>query len=43
MTSLTQSDHHVRSILRSTGALGLSLALTIGVLVALSLVVDSWS
>lgn len=43
MTSLTQPHHPVRSVLRSTGVLGLSLALTIGVLVALASVVDGWA
>ena len=44
MSSLTQSDHHaMRSVLRSTGVLGLSLVLTVGVLVALASVVDGWA
>ncbi len=43
MSSLSQPGHPARSVLRSTGVLGLSLALTIGVLVALSVVVDMWA
>jgi hypothetical protein len=43
MNTLIQPDHAVRSVLRSTGVLGLSLALTIGVLVALASVVDGWA
>lgn len=40
MTSLTQPGRPVRSVLRSTGVLGLSLALTVTVLVLLASVVD---
>jgi hypothetical protein len=43
MNTLIQADQPVRSVLRSTGVLGLSLALTIGVLVALASVVDVWA
>ena len=43
MSSLTQPDQPVRSLLRVGGVLGLSLALTVGVLVALSFVVDRWA
>jgi hypothetical protein len=43
MNTLTHADHPVRSLLRATGVLGLSLALTIGVLVALASVVDTWA
>ena len=43
MSTVTQPHHPVRSVLRSTGVLGLSLVLTIGVLVILSSVVDGWA
>jgi hypothetical protein len=43
MNTLIQPEQPVRSILRSTGILGLSLVLTIGVLVALASVVDGWA
>lgn len=43
MTTLSQPGHPIRSALRSTGVLGLSLALTVGVLVVLSSVVDAWT
>jgi hypothetical protein len=43
MTTLTHPEHPVRSVLRSAGVLGLSLALTVGVLVALASVVDRWA
>ena len=43
MNTLTQPEHPVRSALRVSGVLGLSLALTVGVLVALASVVDRWS
>jgi hypothetical protein len=40
MTSLTQPGRPVRSVLRSTGVLGLSLGLTIAVVALLSSVVE---
>jgi hypothetical protein len=43
MTSLTQPGHPVRSVLRSTGILGVALLLTVVVVVALATVVDSWA
>lgn len=43
MTSLTQPGHPVRSVLRTTGVLGVALALTIVVVAALASVVDSWA
>jgi hypothetical protein len=43
MNTLIQREHPGRSILRSTGVLGLSLALTIGVLVGLASLVDIWA
>ena len=43
MTSLTQPDQPVRSVLRVSGVLGLALGLTVAVLLTLSLVVDGWA
>ena len=43
MSTTTQSGHPVRSALRSTGVLGLSLLLTTGVVVLLSGLVDAWT
>lgn len=43
LTSLAHPDARVRGVLRSTGVLGLSLALTVGVLLLLSSVVDGWA
>ena len=38
-----EARHPLRNVLRSTAVLTLSLALTIGVLVALASVVDNWA
>lgn len=43
MNTLIQPAHPVRSILRSTGVLGLSLTLTVAVLMILASVVDTWA
>jgi hypothetical protein len=43
MTSLTQPGHPVRSVLRSTGILGVALVLTVAVVTALASVVDGWA
>lgn len=43
MTSLTQPGHPVRSVLRSTGVLGVALVLTVAVVAALASVVDGWA
>lgn len=43
MTTLIQAQHPVRSILRSTGVLAISLGLTVIVLFALASVVDTWA
>ena len=43
MNSLVQAEHPVRSVLRSTGVLAVSLGLTVLVLVALASVVDNWA
>ena len=43
MSSLTQPGHPARTVLRSTGVLGLSLALTAGVLITLSVIVEIWA
>lgn len=40
MNTLIQTEHPVRSVLRTTGVLLISLALTSGVLVVLAAVVD---
>lgn len=43
MNTLIQHEHQVRSVLRSSGVLALSLALTTGVLMALASLVDTWA
>jgi hypothetical protein len=43
MNTLVQPQQPVRSLLRSTGVLVVALGLTVGVLVALATVVDSWA
>lgn len=43
MNTLIQPEHPVRSVLRSTGVLGVALALTVGVLVGLASFVDGWA
>lgn len=43
MNTLTEPQHPVRSILRSTGVLGLSLAMTIGVVAMVASFMDSWA
>jgi hypothetical protein len=43
MNTLIQAEHPVRSVLRSTGVLAISLGLTIVVLVVLASVVDTWA
>lgn len=43
MNTLTEPQHPVRSVLRSTGVLGLSLAMTIGVVATVASFVDSWA
>ena len=43
MNSLTEPQHPVRSILRSTGVLGVSLAMTIAVVAMVASFVDTWA
>ena len=43
MNTLIQTEHPVRSVLRSTGVLVIALSMTVGVLIALANVVDSWA
>jgi hypothetical protein len=43
MSSLTHLGHPWRSTLRSTGALGLAVLLTTGVLVLIANLVDTWA
>jgi hypothetical protein len=43
MNTLIEPSHPVRSVLRSTGVLGLSLAMTIAVVAMLASFVDSWA
>jgi len=43
MNTLIQPEHPVRSVLRSTGVLGVALVLTVVVLVGLASVVDAWA
>jgi len=43
MNTLIQTEHPVRSVLRSTGVLVIALGLTVGVLIALANVVDTWA
>lgn len=43
MSSLTHLGQPWRSTLRSTGALSLALLLTVGVLVLVATVVDTWA
>jgi len=43
MNTLSESQHPVRSVLRSTGVLGLSLAMTVAVVVMVASVVDAWA
>jgi hypothetical protein len=43
MTTLTEPRRPVRSILRSTGVLGLSLAMTVTVVAVVATLVDSWA
>jgi hypothetical protein len=43
MNTLIEHEHPGRSFLRSTGVLGIALALTTGVLVGLSSLVDIWA
>lgn len=43
MNTLTEPHHPVRSVLRSTGVLGLSLAMTIGVVAMVASFMDSWA
>jgi hypothetical protein len=43
MSSLTHLGHPWRSTLRSTGALGLAVVLTVGVLLVVASLVGTWS
>ena len=43
MSSLTHLGQPWRSTLRSTGALGLAMLLTVGVLLLVATVVDTWA
>jgi hypothetical protein len=43
MNTLTEPSHPVRSLLRMTGVLGLSLAMTITVVATVASFVDSWA
>jgi hypothetical protein len=43
MNTLIQPEQPVRSVLRSTGVLGIALVLTVGALVGLAAVVDLWA
>ncbi len=43
MNTLIQPEQPVRSVLRSTGVLGVALVLTAAVLMALASVVDTWA
>ena len=43
MNTLIQADQPVRSVLRSTGVLGVSLAMTIAVVAMVASFVDTWA
>jgi hypothetical protein len=43
MNTLIQPEQPVRSVLRSTVVLGVAVVLTVGVLMALASVVDTWA
>jgi len=43
MNTLIQPEQPVRSLLRSSVVLGVAVALTVGVLLALATVVDTWA
>jgi hypothetical protein len=43
MNTLIQPEQPVRSVLRSTGVLGVAVLLTVGLLVALASAVDAWA